>query len=167
MLDFIYQNVEQSATLQVFGIFFVLFIVCVWGFEWRKKKLGCQIILFDARFWYTPLEAQELLKEIGDHGRRIYAFTQITLDVVFPFVYGGLISIMFFAYSSPKYLFLIPIVTVIADLLENITTAYLAWSYKGLLSQLAWAAAIFTAAKYIGLILSFLVILFEIIVFLR
>jgi len=54
MLDFIYQAVEQIATLQVFGIFFVLFIFCVWGFEWRKKKLGHQIIMFDARFWYTP-----------------------------------------------------------------------------------------------------------------
>ena len=104
---------------------------------------------------------------MGKDGRRIYAVTQITLDFLFPFVYGGLFTIIFFAlYGNPKYLLLIPIITVIADLLENIATAYLAWSYKeGVESSIASLATTFTAGKSVGLYLSGTTILIGIIVF--
>ena len=160
MLDFTYQKLEQSATWQNFALLFILFVLCWFGFRWRQKTVGGEAAFFDARFWYTPEDARKLLENMGRRGRRIYAFTQLTLDVIFPFVYGGLIIILFFKlYGDPNYLLLIPVITGAADLLENITTAYLTLSYKGVKSLLAWIAAIFTATKRIGLCVSLITIL--------
>jgi hypothetical protein len=160
MWDFIYGKLETIVTWQIFAVLSVLFIFCYLGFEWRRQTIGEQIIPFDTRYWYTPREAADLLNAMGERGRRIYAITQITLDFLFPFVYGGLLIIVFFAfYQNPKYLLLIPLLTVVADLLENITTAYLAWSFtEAGESQLAWLAAIFTLTKRIGLILALFVL---------
>lgn len=166
MLDFTFQKLEQAATWQNFGLLFILFVLCWFGFRWRQKTVGGEVRFFDARFWYTPAEARKLLEQIGERGRRIYAFTQLTLDFLFPFVYGGLIIILFFKlYGDPKYLLLIPIITGAADLLENTITAYLALSYKGVASPLAWIAAIFTATKRIALGLSLITLLIGIGIF--
>jgi hypothetical protein len=42
---------------------------------------------------------------------------------------------------------MVPLLTAAADLLENGATAYLAWSYDGRVSPVAWLAAICTATK--------------------
>jgi hypothetical protein len=167
MLELTFQKLERIASLQILGILFLLFVVCFFGFEWRKKQLGQQIKLFDARYYlYKPDDAHKLLKDMGDNGRRIYINTQMTLDLLFPFVYGGIIIILFFAYGIPKYLLLIPLIAVAADLLENITTAYLAWSYQEeSVSSLAWIAAAFTGTKWLGLSISLVIILAGMFVF--
>jgi hypothetical protein len=144
------QRIERLASWQSFVLLLMIFILCYLGFEWRHKVLGEQIRTFDARAWYTPVEARDLLEMMGARGRRIYAVTQITLDFIFPFVYGGLLSlslVKLYPGSYTKYLLLLPALAVMSDLLENVTTAYLAWSYHNQTSNVAWAAAIFTASK--------------------
>ena len=167
MWDFTYQKLEQLATWQNFGILFVLLIFCCLHFLWRQEALGEKVKTFDAHKWgYNPDQAYVVLDKMGERGRRIYIFTQLTLDVIFPFVYGGLIIILLFKlYGSPKYLLLIPVIMVTADLLENITTSYLAWSFsKGVPASIVRIAAFFTVVKWIGIFLSLAILLIGLLV---
>lgn len=159
MRDVIYQQLDRIATWPIFALLVVLFILCTLGFQWRSKVMreiaGHDVRLFDIRCSYTPDEARELLNTIGERGRRIYAITQLTLDLVFPFIYGGLLVIMLYKlYGNPGYLLLLPLITVAADLLENLMTTYLALSYRrGLASPVVQVASIFTTLKRSGLVI--------------
>ena len=165
MRDVIYQQLDRIATWPIFALLVVLFILCTVGFRWRSNVMreiaGHDIELFDIRDSYTPDEARDLLKTIGERGRRIYASTQLTLDLVFPFIYGGLFVITLYKlYGNPGYLLLVPLITVVADLLENLMTSYLALSYlRGLSSPVVQVASTFTAVKRSGLVISFVLIL--------
>src|SRR2546425_9482630 len=67
---------------------FVALVVCVALFLLRRKLLGGAET--PDSFWqgYTPAEVADFLRHIGPGGRSLYAFTQLTLDVVFPVVYA-------------------------------------------------------------------------------
>jgi hypothetical protein len=164
MRDVIYHQLDGIATLPVFALLVVLFVLCNLGFQWRSKVMreiaGHDVKLFDIRESYTPDEARELLKTIDERGRRIYAITQLTLDLVFPFIYGGLFIITLYRlYGNPGYLLLVPLIAVVADLLENLMTTYLALSYEGLASPVARVASTFTTVKRAGLVISVVLIL--------
>jgi hypothetical protein len=160
MWDAIYRLVERNATWPVLALLFILFLLCFAGFQWRNKVVGDTL---ESSVCYTPGKASKILHAMGDRGRNIYALTEITLDFVFPFIYGGLFAILLFhVYSrgNARWLLLIPFITVVADLLENFTVAYLAWSFKeGEPSPLAWAATTFTVVKTALFILSLVLIL--------
>lgn len=150
MWDSFYSLLERCATWPVVALLFVLFLLCAQGFEWRRKSLGHQNRGLDSRFWYSPDEARDFLGNIGERGRRIYVVTQLTLDIVFPLIYGTLFAaliIHLYARENAKILVLVPLLTVVADVLENVTTAYLAWQFDGRASPVARGAAILTAAK--------------------
>lgn len=165
MRDVIYQQLDRIATWPIFALLVVLFILCTLGFQWRNRVIreiaGHDVKLFDIRDSYTPDEAREMLKTIGERGRRIYAITQLTLDLVFPFIYGGLFVITLYKlYGNPGYLLLVPLITVVADLLENLLTSYLALSYRtGVANPVAQVASIFTTVKKSGLVVSVVLIL--------
>lgn len=171
MRDVMHQQLDHVATWPAFALLFILFVLCSLGFEWRKKVIkraagGKDVIVFDGRYSYTPDEARDLLEMIGERGRRIYAITQVTLDLVFPFVYGGLLVIMLFRlYGDPGYLLLVPLITVAADLLENLTTTYLALSYGGESSPVTRAASIFTTLKWSALHVSLLLVLAGLVIY--
>lgn len=175
MWNFKFLKLEKIVTWKIAGILVILFILCSLGFAYREHKIGQE--MFDGCWfnfplkdcWYPPQHASKVLDEIGENGRNIYAITQVTLDFVFPFVYGGLVIILLFAlYGRVKYILLIPVLAVVLDFLENITTAYLAWRYeKGVESPLTWFASSFTAGKSIGIYLSLIFILIGVLLFIR
>jgi hypothetical protein len=167
MLDFIFQKLESIATCQNFAILLVAFVICGFFFTWRQNAIGKDIKTFDARWWgYTPGDARQLLTDLGKEGRQIYILTELTLDVVFPFVYGGMVAILLCAlYKSARYLLLVPLIMIAADLLENMTASYLAWSFKENASPLAWVAASFTLTKWAGVVVSALLLLFGMVIF--
>lgn len=160
MRDAIYQQLDRWATLPIFLVATALFGLCSLAFYLRGKELvkragGKPIKTFDSRCWYTSDEARDLLETMGDSGRRFYAKTEVSLDLLFPLVYGSWFTIAIFRlYGDPGYLLLVPLITVIADLLENFSAAYMAWTYKGSVSPIVWAATRFTAIKRSGFIMS-------------
>ncbi len=157
-----YFKLMALATWPRLAILFLLFLLGERGFDWRKQRLGPEAQVLDVRLWYTPDDAQNLFEQIGEHGRRLYAITQLTLDLVFPFVYGFLFLafvVHLYPAAQGRWLALVPLAGSAADLLENATTAHLAWWYDGQPSRLAWAAAVFTATKSALFLLSLLVVL--------
>ena len=161
MLDSLHSSFAHFATWPIVALLFIVFLICTQGFEWRRKTLGYETRALDGRFWYSPAEARDFLHHIGPNGRRIYAVTELTLDILFPLVYGTLFAALIIQVYAPdrgKFLLLVPLLAAVFDVLENITTAYLAWQYDGRTSPIARGAAVFTATKSALLLLSLILI---------
>lgn len=162
MLDRFYNQIERWASWQVVALLFVLFLICVQGFEWRRKQLGYENPGLDSRGWYSSVEVRDFLRNIKEEGRRIYYTTELSLDLLFPLVYGALFASLIthvYARESAKLLVLVPLLAVICDVLENILLAYLAWQFNERTSPIARGAAMLTAAKSGLFVLSLLLIL--------
>ena len=83
--------------------------------------------------------------------------TELTLDLVFPLLYGALFAAPLARLATPgwrRWLIALPVGAAGADLLENFTIAYLAWT-----QPLAWLAYAFTLAKNILLAATLLALL--------
>jgi hypothetical protein len=163
VLTLLYDRIAAVARWPVVAILFVVFIVCMQLFNARQEWLGCQNRVLDVRFWYTPEDAQSLFKAIGPGGRKLYAISQVTLDLLFPPVYGTLLAILIvrlFSMEHARLLLLAPLLTVVADLSENFTTFYLAWTYQeGSPSSVTYFAAACTATKLLLFVTCLVVIL--------
>ncbi|MCA1615518.1 MAG: hypothetical protein LC800_15745 [Acidobacteria bacterium] len=162
MPEAFFNSLERFATWQVVALLFILFILCAQGFEWRRKTFGYENTALDARRWYSPDEARDFLGAIGGRGRRIYIATELTLDILFPLVYGALFAALIihvYARGNARSLVLAPLLTALADVLENISAAYLAWRFDGQASPVARVAATFTAVKSGLFVLSLILIL--------
>ena len=162
MLDSFYNQLVRLASWQVVALLFVLFLICAQGFEWRSKQLGHENPGLDSRGWYSPVEVRDFLHNIKEDGRRLYYTTELSLDLLFPLVYGALFASLLthvYAREHAKLLVLVPLLTVICDVSENILLAYLAWQFDEQTSPLARVAAIMTAAKTGLFVVSLLLIL--------
>jgi len=136
---------------------FVALVVCVALFLLRRKLLGGAET--PDSFWqgYTPAEVADFLRHIGPGGRSLYAWTQLTLDVVFPVVYAVCLARPLARAASPTIgplLIWLPFVVAGFDLAENVSTAYLAWTFDGRPAPLAEFASLFTRGKYAFLVVS-------------
>src|SRR5262245_58664301 len=103
-----------------------VFGLCVIGFSVRSQFLGTKPLA--ARLWYEPSAVQQFLADLGPAGRNLYAITQVSLDMVFPAVYGTLIAaalVRLYPKHLARWLLLMPLLMVFADYAENGATAYL------------------------------------------
>ena len=161
MLTFLHNKLQGIAVWPVVAILIFAFLACSFIFEWRQEALGYQAKILDARFGYSPLDVVALFEQLGESGRKLYAITEISLDLIFPFIYGLLFAafiIRLYSRKSARWLVLIPVLAVIADLLENSMIAYLAWGFNGQESKLVWIAATFTRIKLICFLASVLLL---------
>jgi hypothetical protein len=163
MWNSFYEWVGRNATWPVIALLFILCFACTLGFEWRKEKLGYANKPLDGRSkLYSPENARALFDSIGPDGRNLYAITEVSLDLVFPFAYGLLLAVLLFhLYSSEagKYIIALPVLAAVSDVFENVTIAYLAWSFDGQASAIARVAVVFYSANAILLILSLVAVL--------
>lgn len=116
---------------------------------------------------YDLQQATCWLTAIGLEGRRNYAFTQGSLDVVFPFAYGLLLLILMARGMKEDvtwrvwlvWALLLPGLTVLFDLGEGLLTILLARSDPASLSgTLVQVASVLTVAKWVSLGVSFLAV---------
>lgn len=135
------------------GIFlFIANLACIAGFNWRQSQLKLEPP--DAKRHYSPDELYAFLEGIGESGRRLYAWTQVTLDVIYPVVYCLLFAVLLvvlWRWEKLRCVVLLPLLTGVFDLLENFTTAYLAATFgAGRNEALAGMSPIFSTGKWWG-----------------
>ena len=156
MHDRIRPGLQRLATWPVAILTVLAALLCLFGFQWRDARLG-GLELLDARQWYTPEQAAALfgaLDRLDSRARAVYAWTEVSLDMVFPVAYGllfALVLLRFFEDGRPFYL--LPIAAATADVSENISIALLASTYDGAPSSWTRVASAFTLLKS-GLILA-------------
>jgi hypothetical protein len=141
------------------------FLVCAWLFElreaatWPDRPPAERPKVPDSRvLGYTADELHDYFDAIGPRGRARYVATQLTLDVVFPAVYGTLFTgVLMWLYPRPTRWVWVPVAAVVADLCENLWLVGLASTFSGVAPGPAWrwgaiAASSYTVTK--GLLLS-------------
>lgn len=142
-------------------IFFVLFILTTSVIfplmssliESPAEELGS----IDTQLYYTPQEFYEIIEPYGDQGRRVYALSHLTADILFPLVYAfffGLLIAYVFQRTFPtdswvQRLNLAPFVLLIFDLIENLSVVILLLAYPAQLLGLARFTGIITSVKWI------------------
>ncbi|WP_152051479.1 hypothetical protein [Tautonia marina] len=147
----LHQRVEALGTWPNVALLLVAFLVCLQGFDWRQEWLEPTPQIPDARPGYTPEELREVFEVWGQAKRQRYAITQVTLDGIFPLVYGLLFAIcvaQLFTGKRVRWLVVVPMLAMLADLVENMLLALLAWNDQDDASPLAWIAAASTLAKF-------------------
>ena len=110
----------------------------------------------DTSFFYTPERLFELADVYGEEGRQAYVRARFSFDLIFPFVYGiffvttisWLLGEITEAPNRWRLLNLGPILGVIFDLLENISTSIVMLGYPEHNLVAAQVAPIFTLVKW-------------------
>ena len=123
--------------------------------------------ILDLHFWYTPQRAYEIIGAYPPELLRSAAIGRLTVDMVYPLIYGFMISfllIVTFRRSFPKNKFtdlvvFIPWGGVLGDYLENISLSTMYLNYPTELYSLAWMASVFTATKWILIGIGFALVL--------
>ncbi len=123
---------------------------CVVVFQWRDARLG-DLELLDTRQWYTPEQAAALfgaLDRLDPRARVVYAWTEVTVDLIFPAAYGLLLALALLRlFGDGRPFYLLPLAGAVADVFENISIALLAATYDGAPSSWTRVAAAFTLLK--------------------
>lgn len=170
MLTGTHSWIRSWATCRCWLVLIALCVGCICAFYlWREPTLEQYLVgvssaedkvVLDARMeGYTPEEVHRYLEHLGREGRHFYAITELTLDLLFPLVYGALLAVMIAKLFPPcwaRWLILIPLIAALADLTENSLFAYLAWTFDNRPSDVAQIARIATSVKAGGISLALL-----------
>ena len=156
MHDRIRSGLQRLATRRVVILAMLAALLCVAGFEWRDARLN-GLELLDTRQWYTPDEAADLfgaLDQLDSRARAVYAWTEVSIDMIFPVAYGLLFALLLLRlFGDGRPFYLLPITGAAADVFENLSIALLASTYDGGPTSCTRVAAVFTLLKS-GLILA-------------
>ena len=129
-------------------------------FPYRTKTLraisGKENSTLDTDFFYTPGEAYELFDKLGPRGRRLYVWTEVTADLIYPIIYALFLSLLliylFRKLSGIKLqhaLATLPWIGMLFDFCENFLIAVMLLAYPRKLFWMAAAAGWFTKLKWI------------------
>ena len=109
----------------------------------------------DARcLGYTPTKLRDYFAAIGPKGRALYAWTQPTLDLLFPLAYGSLfVGLLARIFPHRTRWVWVPGYMAVADLCENAVLTVLALTFCQpdtlVWTAAAWIAAFFTLLKWL------------------
>ena len=127
----------------------------------------------DLSFFYSPQYLYDLADSYGESGRQEYVHARFTFDIAWPIVYT------FFLVTTISWLFthifppgsrwrmanLAPVFAAILDLLENTSTSIVMLNFPYPSPVAASLAPIFTMAKWILVMVSFILLLYGIVAF--
>jgi hypothetical protein len=120
----------------------------------------------DSRMSYTPDQAYAVLEAYGPAGRDFDLNAELTVDLVYPIVYGLFCSLAIlyflqrFATGRPALarLALVPFLAVLVDYLENASLIVLLLTYPQRLTAVAALAGLLTTTKWVLLGLSLVLV---------
>lgn len=112
----------------------------------------------DLMFAYTADEAFARIAEFSESGRVRYLAFLLTADLVYSYIYTATLSVIAamlaraaaLAADRKAWLIALPLLVFALDLLENVTIAALLLTAAERHYPLAWAASVFTTAKWLA-----------------
>jgi len=115
---------------------------------------------------FTPAQAFQVMTAYGEAGRRAYAFLLLTIDLVFPFLYGSFLFLSIRGASRKAAISMIRgnclatfgLVATCCDWLENFSFLILMMMYPGQSITVAKLASLFTVTKFLSTGVSLLIL---------
>jgi hypothetical protein len=126
----------------------------------------------DMSFFYTPQALYGMAEAYGEQGRATYIRVRFTFDLIWPIVYTLFLATSIswiYARAFPpesrwRWVNLVPILGMLFDYMENISTSLVMYRYPAPSTLIGWIAPFFTAAKWIFVNGSFVVLLIGVLV---
>jgi len=138
-------------------VIFILFAALVLpgqsaGSQSQREAIGSP----DLSIYYSAADLYRMADAYGELGRAAYIQARFTFDLIWPLVYT------FFLATTISWLFqraipaksilqranLMPMLGMVFDFLENISTSLVMWRYPAQTPIVDWLAGIFTALKW-------------------
>jgi hypothetical protein len=121
----------------------------------------------DLSFYYSADDLYRMADAYGETGRTAYIQARFTFDVIWPIVYtlflSTSISWVYARSIEPESRLqranLVPVLGMLCDYLENVSTSLVMWRYPAQTPVIDWLAPVFTALKWILISGSFLLLL--------
>ena len=155
------------ATIASLGIFLLFTAVVLPSQVTRSEAVTGDAASPDMSFYYTADELYQLAGSYGEEGREAYIRARFTFDLLWPLVYGFFLSTAiswtfrnaFSRESKLQLANIVPILGVLFDYLENISTSIVMARYPSPTAVLDGLASVFTMVKWIFVIASFTLLL--------
>lgn len=152
-----YQKTSLKLVLLFLGLEILAVAVVLPKFE-ASLATHTPLKIFDLRFGFSPDEAYELLDGLGEAGRAQYRLLEVTLDLVYPWVYAGffvwLISLLyrqvFAAGAALRLINLLPLLVLVMDYLENAGIVQLINRFPERAEGLVWWVSVFNQIKWVA-----------------
>jgi hypothetical protein len=111
----------------------------------------------DTSVWYSPGDLYRMAEAYGEEGRRAYIRARFTFDLVWPLVYAAFLSTAtswlsrraFSGESLWQRANLAPLLGLLLDYAENVSTSLVMWRYPARTPLVDWLAPLFTFAKWV------------------
>jgi hypothetical protein len=111
----------------------------------------------DLSLWYAPADLYRMAEAYGPEGRQAYIRARFTFDVAWPLVYGAfLVTAIGWLYARPfepgspwRCANLAPLLGVVLDFAENLSTSLVMARYPSRTPGIDVAAPIFTLVKWV------------------
>jgi hypothetical protein len=153
----VYHKAAKGNVLVVLLLSYILFVAFIlrWA-ESQIKGFSGGTGPVDLLFNYSCDQAYQMLKSYNGEGREFYAIIELTADMVYPVIYSLFLSLLIIYLCRKLYIqervtkvvFLLPVITLIADYFENICITVMLLNYPYKLNTVADAASIFTMIKW-------------------
>ena len=130
------------------------------------------IRLLDLHFSYDPDQVYQHLSMLGAEGRISYRRMALTSDLLFPVSYSLAMSValmlvlrkLFRPDSRFRYLCLFPFLIVLTDWCENLSLAFVTYSFPERADTLISFASVFTSLKWMLVVSAILMLLVGVII---
>lgn len=118
----------------------------------------------DTSLYYSSADLYQIAESYGPEGRQAYLYARWTFDLIFPLIYVSFLTVGLSWFINqvtltPKVwnlVNLIPLLSGLLDYLENFATSLVMYLYPARWPGAALLASIFTPAKWVTILLSFI-----------
>ena len=159
-------------------VLFVLFLGQLWFSMYVFPKYQDQIDeiagrplkALDTRFHYNHSEVLTLFDQMGEKGRAVNQFISGRLDMIYPLVYGGFLTLLLLKLrrwqraSRWQFVVFLPVIAVCFDYLENFGVLSLISKFPAINEAQVQYVATMTSLKWIFVGLSILAILITLVI---
>ena len=117
--------------------------------------------MLDLRFSYSVSDVIGNFEEIGVDGRRIYIYTSLILDTIYPILYTSLFLGAFSKlFKNKKIILFMPLCTFSFDILENLQITRLNLNYPNIDEIYVFFSSLTTSAKWIAIAIMLVLLIF-------
>jgi predicted secreted protein len=126
MTDWVWGQISAFASIGVFAVFFVPWLIFLFVLFPLTKRHHKDITTLDGKPWgFTVADAHATLARMSEQQLRAYRMQELLTDLIFPLVYGlGLAVAMVLLARHvrwPHGLVLLPLAAALADYVENLS----------------------------------------------
>ena len=166
--DWLYRVTTGKVVVAGLAVLVVFSILVLPGQSARNDDASTVSDIPDLSFYYSADDLYRMAGEYGQEGRDAYVRARFNFDLIWPIVYGvflataitWLFTQIFPAGSLWQRVNILPILGMLFDYLENLSTSLVVVRYPDQTPIVDWLAGVFTCVKWTFIAASFICLIY-------